>query len=134
MLNQCNFIGRLGANPEIRNTQGGQTVATVNLACSERYKDKSGQQVEETEWVKIVVWGKLAEIVGEYLHKGSLAYFSGKMKTRKWQDKEGNERYTTEIVAKEMKMLDSKGGGSRNDNSFPEHEGYGGWSGDDVPF
>ncbi len=131
MLNQCNFIGRLGQDPEVRYTQSGQAVATVTLACSEKYKDKSGQQVEETEWVKIVCWGKLGEIVGQYLTKGSLAFFSGKQKTRKWEDSEGVTKYTTEIVAREMKILSSK-----SESSGDNGGSYGGQpsTGSDVPF
>ena len=103
MLNQCNFIGRLGRDPEIRYTQSGKAVASFSLACSEK---RGGE--ESTEWVNIVAWEKLAEICGQYLTKGSLVFISGRMQTRKWQDKDGNDRYTTEIVAREMKMLDGK--------------------------
>lgn len=111
MINQCNFIGRLGRDPETRYTQSGKAVASFSLACSE----KRGSE-ESTEWVNVVAWEKLAEICGQYLAKGSLVFISGRMQTRKWQDKEGGTRYTTEIVAREMKMLDNKGsGGGRGD-------------------
>ena len=103
MVNSCNFIGRLGRNPETRYTQSGKAVASFSLACSEK---RGGE--ESTEWVNVVAWEKLAEIAGQYLTKGSLVFISGRMQTRKWQDKEGGTRYTTEIVAREMKMLDSR--------------------------
>lgn len=109
MINQCNFIGRLGRDPETRYTQSGKAVASFSIACSEK---RGGE--ESTEWVNIVAWEKLAEICGQYLTKGSLVFISGRMQTRKWQDQEGGTRYTTEIVAREMKMLDSRGGGDRS--------------------
>ena len=109
MINQCNFIGRLGRDPETRYTQSGKAVASFSIACSEK---RGGE--ESTEWVNVVAWEKLAEICGQYLAKGSLVFISGRMQTRKWQDKEGGTRYTTEIVAREMKMLDSRGGGDRS--------------------
>lgn len=138
------IIGNLGSDPEMRYTQDGTPVATFNVATSERWKGKDGQQQEQTEWHRVVVWRKLAEICGEYLHKGSKIYIEGKIQTRKWQDKNGNERYTTEIVAREMKMLDSRGesGGSGTGFSEPptpeaapsENSFGGGGTGDDVPF
>ena len=109
MINQCNFIGRLGRDPEIRYTQSGKAVASFSIACSEK---RGGE--ETTEWVNVVAWEKLAEICGQYLVKGSLVFISGRMQTRKWQDKDGGTRYTTEIVAREMQMLDSRGGGDRS--------------------
>lgn len=104
MLNQCNFIGRLGRNPEIRYTQNGKTVVTFSIACSEK---RNGQ--EFTEWVNIVTWDKLAEICHQYLTKGQLVYIGGRMQTRSYE-KDGSTRYTTEIIAREMKML---GGGKQ---------------------
>ena len=103
MVNNCMFIGRLGRDPESRFTQSGKTVVNFSIACSEK---RGGE--EYTEWVNIVVWDKLGEICAQYLQKGSLVYISGRMKTRKWQDQSGIERHTTEIVAREMKMLDSR--------------------------
>ena len=103
MVNNCMFIGRLGRDPETRYTQSGKAVASFSLACSEK---RGGE--ESNEWVNVVAWEKLAEIAGQYLTKGSLVFISGRMQTRKWQDKEGGTRYTTEIVAREMKMLDSR--------------------------
>lgn len=109
MLNQCNFIGRLGNDVEIRYLPDGKAAATISIGCSEKWRDKQTQeQKERTEWVRGVAFGKLAEIMGEYLTKGSLIYISGKMQTKKWQDKSGQDRYTTEIVINEMKMLGSK--------------------------
>ena len=103
MINNCMFIGRLGRDPESRFTQSGKTVVNFSIACSEK---RGGE--EYTEWVNIVVWDKLGEICAQYLQKGSLVYISGRMQTRKWQDQSGTDRYTTEIVAREMKMLDSR--------------------------
>lgn len=109
MLNQCNFIGRLGNDPEVRYLPDGKAAASISIGCSEKWKDKqTGEQKERTEWVRCVSFGKLAEIMGEYLRKGSLVYVSGKMQTKKWQDQSGQDRYTTEIVVSEMKMLSSK--------------------------
>ena len=111
MINNCTFIGRLGRDPESRYTASGKAVVSFSLACSEK---RGGE--ESTEWVNVVAWEKLAEICGQYLAKGSLVFISGRMQTRKWQDKEGGTRHTTEIVAREMKMLDNKGGsGGRSD-------------------
>jgi len=136
MLNQCNFIGNLGRDPETRFTQGGDPVCNFSIGCGEKYKDKQGNQQEKTEWVSVVVWGKLAEICQEYLAKGSRVFISGKMQTRKWQDQSGADRYTTEIVARDMKMLSPRsesGGGQHQDNGYggepPQHD-----MGSDVPF
>jgi len=108
-LNKATIIGRLGAAPEVRNTQSGTAVATLSVATSEKYKDKSGELIEKTQWHRIVVWGRLAEICQQYLKKGSLAYFEGPIETREWSDKDGQKRYTTEIKALNMQMLDSRG-------------------------
>lgn len=133
MLNQCNFIGRLGRDVEIRYTQAGKAVGSFSIACSEKRGDQ-----ESTEWVNVVVWDKLAEICGEYLSKGSLVFISGRMQTRKWQDQGGADRYTTEIVAREMKMLSPKGtAGGGNASGDGGGHGYGIEQppvGDDVPF
>ena len=106
MKNLAILIGNLGADPELKYTQNGTPVATFNMATSERWKDQQGQQQEHTEWHRIVVWRRLAELVNEYLHKGSKIYLEGKIQTRKWQDQNGIDRYTTEIIAREMKFLD----------------------------
>ena len=135
MINKAIIVGNLGADPEIRHTQSGTQVTNFNVATTERYKNKDGEQVDETEWHRIVAWQRLAEICGEYLTKGSKVYIEGKIQTRKWQDKDGNDRYTTEIVAREMKMLDSKGGNreSQDSRQEPEQQPYSSM-GDDVPF
>jgi single-strand DNA-binding protein len=112
-INKVILIGNLGNDPEVRYTAGGAAVANISLATTDSWRDKeSGEQQERTEWHRIVFFGRLAEIVGEYLRKGSQVYVEGRLQTRKWQDKEGNDRYTTEIVANEMQMLGSRGGGA----------------------
>lgn len=109
-LNLCQFIGRLGQDPEVKYTPNGKAHTTISLACGQSWKDKdTGEKKEKTEWVRVIFWGKLAEIVGEYLSKGKQVYVSGRMQTRKWQDRDGNDRYTTEVVADTMQMLGSRG-------------------------
>lgn len=108
-LNKAMIIGRLGQDPEVRYTQSNTAVANLSVATSERYKDNMGEWKENTEWHRVVAWGRLAEICQEYLKKGSQVYIEGPIQTRKWEDKEGQTRYTTEIKALTMKMLDSKG-------------------------
>jgi len=105
------LIGRLGQDPEVRYTQSNTAVATLSVATSERYKDGNGEQQERTEWHRVVAWGRLAEICQQYLHKGSLIYVEGPLQTRQWEDNQGQKRYTTEIKALQMTMLDSKGSG-----------------------
>jgi len=146
MINKAILIGNLGADPEIRYTQSGTQVATFRIATTERWKGQNGQVQENTEWHKIVAWGKLAEICGEYLNKGSKVYIEGKIQTRKWQDQNGHDKYTTEIIARDLKMLSprgSSGGGGQqqhggesqggNDDYPGPPPGWGG-TGDDVPF
>ncbi|MCG8324801.1 MAG: single-stranded DNA-binding protein [Thiotrichales bacterium] len=112
-INKVILIGNLGNDPDVRYTGSGAAVANVSIATSESWKDKNtGEQQDRTEWHRVVFFGRLAEIVSEYLRKGSQVYVEGRLQTRKWQDKEGNDRYTTEIVANEMQMLGSRGGGS----------------------
>lgn len=115
-LNKAMIIGRLGQDPEVRYTQANTAVATLSVATTERYKDRNGELQENTEWHRVVAWGRLAEICQEYLKKGSLAYFEGPIQTREWEDKDGQKRYTTEIKALNMQMLDSKGS---SDSSGP---------------
>ena len=129
MINQCNFIGRLGRDPEIRYTQSGKAVASFSIACSEK---RGGE--ETTEWVNVVAWEKLAEICGQYLVKGSLVFISGRMQTRKWQDKDGGTRYTTEIVAREMQMLSPKGEARQEGTSREEWKEPPPMGDDSVPF
>lgn len=120
MLNKVTLIGRLGADPEVRSMSSGGTVTNINMATSRRWNDKqSGERRDETEWHRVVFFNRIAEVVGEYLRKGSLVYVEGRIRTRKWQDQNGQDRYSTEIVAEQMQMLDSKSGGtsSFNDNA-----------------
>ena len=131
MINKVILIGNLGADPEIRYTQSGTAVATFNLVTTERWRGQDGQTQEQTEWHRIVAWAKLAEICGEYLHKGSRVYIEGKLQTRKWQDNDGVDRYTTEIIAKEMKMLTGRESGGRDVAPEPGPPTN---FGDDVPF
>ena len=112
-VNKVILVGNLGKDPEIRYMPNGNAVANLTLATTESWKDKqTGDQQEKTEWHRIVMFRRLAEIAGEYLKKGSQVYIEGKLQTRKWQDNSGNDRYTTEIIADEMQMLGSRGGGS----------------------
>lgn len=109
-INKVILIGNLGADPEVRHMPNGTAVATINIATSETWKDKqTGELQDRTEWHRVVLFQRLAEIVGEYLKKGSKVYIEGRLQTRKWQDKTGQDRYTTEIIANEMQMLDSRG-------------------------
>jgi single-strand DNA-binding protein len=111
-VNKVILVGNLGKDPEVRYMPNGNAVANITLATSESWKDKqTGEQQEKTEWHRIVMFRRLGEIAGEYLKKGSQVYIEGKLQTRKWQDNSGNDRYTTEIVANEMQMLGSRGGG-----------------------
>mgnify|MGYP006279014519 CR=1 len=111
-VNKVILVGNLGADPEIRYTQNGSAVANLRLATSEQWRDKqTGENQERTEWHRVVMFGRLGEIAGEYLKKGSKVYIEGKLQTRKWQAQDGSDRYSTEVVANEMQMLDSRGGG-----------------------
>ena len=118
-LNKAMIIGNLGNDPEIRYTPSGSAVANITVATTDTWRDKqTGDLQERTEWHRIVFFNRLAEIVGEYLHKGSKVYIEGSMRTRKWQDKSGNDRHTTEIIANEMQMLDSRGSGGGNSGNY----------------
>jgi single-strand DNA-binding protein len=111
-VNKVILIGNLGADPETRAMPSGSTVANLRIATSESWRDKqSGEQQERTEWHRVALFGRLAEIAGEYLKKGSQVYIEGSLRTRKWQDKQGNERYSTEIIGNELQMLGGRGGG-----------------------
>jgi single-strand DNA-binding protein len=111
-INKVILIGNLGADPETRAMPSGTQVANLRVATSESWRDKqSGEQQERTEWHRVALFGRLAEIAGEYLRKGSQVYIEGSLRTRKWQDKQGNERYSTEIVGNELQMLGGRGGG-----------------------
>ncbi len=139
-VNKVMLIGNLGRDPEIRYTTGGQAVANFTLATTEKYTNKAGEKQEDTEWHRIVAWGRLAEICGEYLTKGRMVYIEGSIKTRSWEDKEGNTKWTTEIVARNMQMLGGQGGRSESsapDEKVPadfdiEDDSFG--SDDDIPF
>jgi len=150
-INKVILIGNLGADPDVRYTASGAAVSNVNLATTETWRDReSGEQQEKTEWHRVVFFGRLAEIVAEYLKKGSQVYVEGRLQTRKWQDKEGNDKYTTEIVANEMQMLGGRpggggGGGSNNynqgasrssgsSNKSETRESEGDFVDDDIPF
>jgi single-strand DNA-binding protein len=112
-INKVILVGHLGADPETRAMPSGMTVANLRLATTESWKDKqSGEQQERTEWHSVALFGRLGEIAAEYLRKGSQVYIEGRLRTRKWQDKEGRDRYTTEIVGNEMQMLGGRGGAS----------------------
>ena len=149
-INKAIIVGNLGRDPEVRYTANGSAVANVTIATSESWKDKqSGERQERTEWHRVVFFGRLAEIAEEYLKKGSQVYIEGSIRTQKWQDKEsGQDRYTTEIVARDMQMLGSRGGhtsGASDDDyssatrSAPASSGGGASGGDadlddDIPF
>jgi single-strand DNA-binding protein len=111
-INKVILIGNLGRDPEVRYMPSGDAVANITIATTETWKDKGGEKQEQTEWHRVAMFGKTAEIAGEYLKKGSQVYIEGKLQTRKWTDKEGQERYTTEIRADRMQMLGSRSGGS----------------------
>jgi len=138
-VNKVILIGHLGKDPEVRYLPSGSAVANVSIATSESWKDKNtGEKKEHTEWHRVSFFGRLAEVVGEYLKKGAKVYVEGKLQTRKWQDKEtGQDRYATEIVASEMQMLDSRGGGEgdRNQTEAKPAQASGGADfDDDIPF
>ena len=132
-LNKVQIIGNLGRDPEVRYTPNGNAVCNVSVASTRQWKNKeSGEKQEETEWHRVVFYDRLAEIAGEYLKKGRSVYVEGRLKTRKWTDKEGKEQYTTEIVATEMQMLGGRegmGGGASDDRGGEEYAGGGGGSG-----
>ncbi|TLZ22148.1 MAG: single-stranded DNA-binding protein [Gammaproteobacteria bacterium] len=112
-INKVIIIGNLGADPETRAMPSGTTVANLRVATSESWRDKqTGEQQERTEWHRVALFGRLAEIAGEYLRKGSQVYIEGSLRTRKWQDKQGNDRYSTEIVGNDLQMLGGRGGGA----------------------
>ena len=147
-INKVILVGNLGADPETRYMPSGSAVTNLSVATSESWKDKqTGEQNERTEWHKVVMFDRLAEIAAEYLRKGSQVYIEGKLQTRKWQDRDGNDRWTTEIRANEMQMLGGRGGGgggSFGGGGAPQQGGGGGGSAppqpgpddfdDDIPF
>lgn len=137
MLNQCQFIGNLGADPEVKSFQSGDRIANLRIAVTERWKDKqSGERKERTEWVSVTFRAGLVEVAEKYLRKGSKVFVSGKMATRKYQDRDGNDKYATEIMGNQLVMLDSKpdgqqsGGGNNRSAPPPQDDDLD----DDVPF
>lgn len=135
-VNKVILIGNLGGDPEVRYTASGRPVASFTMATHEQWTGKDGAKGERTEWHRIVAWARLAEICGEYLRKGSQVYIEGRLQTRAWEDRDGNKRYTTEIVAQAMQMLGSpmKGGEARTpDERFPPEEPIS-IPEDDIPF
>lgn len=145
-INKVIIVGNLGRDPEVRYLPNGSAVTNLNIATSQSWKDKqTGEQQERTEWHRVVTFNRLAEISAEYLKKGSKIYIEGSLRTQKWQDKSGNDRYTTEIVANEMQMLDSRGGTaggpssdgrsdfSASSNAQPQPASAEGFD-DDIPF
>lgn len=119
-VNKVLLFGNLGSDPETRYSSNGDAVTNFSLATTDRWKDKNtGENKESTEWHRIVIYGKLAEVAGQYLKKGSQVYVEGKIRTRKWQDKQGNDRYTTEINADQMKMLGRREGGDDQSQAEP---------------
>jgi len=136
-VNKVILIGNLGVDPEVKYMPSGSAVANVRLATTDTWRDKqSGERQERTEWHRVVLFGRLAEIAGEYLRKGSRVYVEGRLQTRKWQGQDGQDRYTTEIVANDLQMLDSRGGGGGSASFAGEDSG--GWSesssgGDSAP-
>lgn len=118
-VNKVILVGRLGKDPETRYMTSGEAVTNATLATSENWKDKNGEKQERTEWHNLVFYRRLAEVAGEYLKKGSQIYVEGRIQTRKWQDKEGKDRYTTEIIVNEMQMLSGKSEGTAENQSAP---------------
>ena len=125
-INKVILVGNLGQDPDTKAMPSGTTVCNIRIATSESWKDKqSGEMKEQTEWHSVAMFGRLAEIAGEYLRKGSQVYVEGRLRTRKWQDKQGNDRYTTEVVAQEMQMLGGRGGGMGGGGGAGGGEGRG---------
>lgn len=139
-LNKVMLIGNLGKDPEVRYTAAGTAVASFSLATSEKFKNKNGEWEEKTEWHNVTLWARLAEIAGEYLAKGKTVYIEGRLQTRKWQDRDGKDRYTTEVVGEKMQMLSGKGdgggrqGGGRSESQEPAYEEPSFNPDDDIPF
>ncbi|HBF43431.1 MAG TPA: single-stranded DNA-binding protein [Desulfobacteraceae bacterium] len=136
-INKVILVGRLGRDPEVKYTPSGAAVANFSIATSEQWKDKeTGEKQERTEWHKIVAWRRLGEICGEYLHKGSQIYIEGRLQTRSWEDRDGNKRYTTEVIAQNMQMLDAMNKGGRAESQegrLPAEEPID-VPDDDIPF
>src|SRR5712691_1511549 len=121
-VNKVIIIGNLGRDPETRYMPDGGAITNISVATTDKWKDKAGEMQEKTEWHRVAFFGKLAEIAGEYLKKGSQVYVEGRLQTRKWQDKEGQDKYTTEIVADRMQMLGSRAGAASSAGDLPERD------------
>ncbi len=138
MVNKVVLIGNTGQDPEVRHLESGVAVANFNLATNETYKDKSGEKVTQTEWHRVVLWRGLAEVAEKYVKKGELLYIEGRLRTRSWDDKDGNKRYTTEVFADVMKMLGKKsepaGTGEHESAGSAEEAPAGNVENDDLPF
>lgn len=146
MINKVILIGNLGQDPELKYTQAGTAVANLSVATSRVWKDRDGNKQEETEWHRVIVWAQTAEFCSNYLSKGNKVYVEGRLQTRKWQDQNGNDRYTTEIVANELKSLtprasENSGGGFSGEPPMPDESSMGpmggtsdSGTGEDVPF
>lgn len=141
MLNRAEIIGYLGRDPEVRHTPDGTAVTTLSIATSEKWKDRDGKQQERTEWHRCIAWGKLAEICEKYLKKGGLVYVEGRLETQKWQDKEGVDRYTTQIRMDQLRMLSGRPEGSSRpptpdptSSPVPARSGKFDSLDDDIPF
>ncbi|MCB0412637.1 MAG: single-stranded DNA-binding protein [Bdellovibrionales bacterium] len=124
-INKAIVIGRLGADPEVKTVSNGNTVARLSVATSETWNDRDGQKQERTEWHRVVVWGKLAELCGKYLSKGRQVYLEGRLQTRSWEDQQGNKRYTTEIVANTVQFLSGGGPSTSADDSSMNYQDFG---------
>jgi len=135
-INKVILVGYLGSDPEIRYTPSGAAVTNFRMATKEQWATKEGERQERTEWHKIVVWGKLGEICGQYLHKGSMVYIEGRLQTRAWDDRDGNKRWTTEIIAQGMQMLDraEKSGQPASFDDGPSHGETTDIREDEIPF
>ena len=133
-VNKAIIIGSVGKDPEVRATASGDCIVNLSVATSESWKDKQGNKQESTEWHRVSAFGKLAEIIRDYVVKGSKVYIEGKIKTRKWQDKEGKDQYTTEIVANELQMLDSRGQAPQQAAQAPQQPQEAPSFNDDIPF
>lgn len=143
-VNKVILLGRLGSDPEVTSTPNGVMVAKVSLATSERYKDRSGEMKENTEWHRCVLWDKKAELASKYLRKGNLVYFEGKIKTRSWDDTNGQKRYATEVIVDTISFCEKPSGGQQGGYTAPQQANYGGspqgdaqpssYGDDDVPF
>lgn len=147
-VNKVIVLGRLGKDPELKYTPAGQPVCSFSIACSESWTDKSGQKQEKTEWINVVVWGKLAELCNQYLAKGRQAFIEGKLSTRSWDDKDGKKCYKTEVVAETVQFLggnaqgkdqaqgqdNQQAKGKKDDHSEHAHESDASFAADDIPF